>query len=223
MDYEKNKKYFKPINWKIPGIVIAVGLLLLGASPVVGLIVVAVGGVLIYLQIGGRPSDSQIDQICKNEIADVKQKALSKLGIDEDEVKLIEPILINGPYYRNIVSQVLTRQGSDGRRRSSNFEAIVLFFSESQIHSYSYRFSLVANEKNETTDEYFYKDVVSVATSSNSLAVKDFAGKDATVNFEEFKLTTSGGTSITCSMWDAGMVEKSIQGMRQLLKQRKMA
>lgn len=227
MNYERNKKYFKSTSFKNPIIAIVVGLLLLAALPgsgkVLGFIVAAVGGVLIYFQTAGRPSDNEIDDICAKEIENAKEKGLKKLGLDEDEVKLIAPITIRGHYHRNISTQVQYKYGKDNHWRTSNYETIVLFFSEKQVYAYKYRFSLIANERNESTDEYFYKDIVSVATSSDTITIKDTSGKDTSINFEEFKLTTSGGTSITCSVWDLGSVEKVIQGMKQLLREKKNA
>ena len=227
MNYKRNKKYFSQIKLKNSIIVIVAGLLLLYVLPSgskdLGYIVAAVGAVLICLNISGRPSDSEIDDICTKEIENAKQKGIKKLGLDEDEVKLIAPISIKGHYYRDISTHVKYKRGKDNQWRTSNYETVVFFFSEKQVYSYKYRFSLIANERNESTDEYFYKDIVSVATSSDTVTPKGDSGKDTSINFEEFKLTTSGGTSITCSVWDLGAVEKAIQGMKQLLREKKNA
>lgn len=223
MDYAKNKKYFKSINLKYPIITIVFGVWLMSISVMVGLLVAAIGGGIIVLNTFGKPSDSEIDLICLNELENIIQQGLKKIGLDEEEVKLIAPITISGPYFKNISTQALYKLGGDKRWRSSNFEAIVLFFSEKQVYSYNYRFSLIENEKNESTDEYFYKDIVSVSTSSDTITVTNAAGKSSTLNYEQFKLTTSGGTSISCSVWDMGSVEKSIQGMKQLLREKKSA
>jgi hypothetical protein len=225
MNYEMNKKYFQETNLKNPIIAVLIGIFILivfsGAGKWLGVIIVAIAGALIYSKISGRLTDSQIDEICSNEVLNAKKKAFNKLGIDEDQVKIIDPILIGGSSHKDIITSVKHKKGKDSRWRSSNYEAVLLFFSEQQVYCYTYRFSIIANEKNESTDEYFYKDIVSVSTSSDNVTFKDSSGIDTTINYEEFKLTTSGGTSIRCSMKDHGVVEKSIQGMKQLLREKK--
>jgi len=224
VDYSKNKQYFKATGSMAPGIaLLVVGFLLLFAQAFLGIIVMAIGAFLLYRNTLGA-KDDEIDRICQNNIQSMNDKALIKLGVDEDEVKLIEPIKVSGYYYYAIGSQPLFKKGKDGRWRSSNYESTIMLFSENQIHAYTYRFSLVENEKSELTDEYFYKDVVSVSTSTDNVSFTNpETKKPDNITFQNFKLTTSGGTSISNAMWDSGTVENSIQGMRQLLKQKKMA
>lgn len=221
MDYEKNEKYFKitKISGKTIAIAVIVAVVLLIAKPIVGIIAFALIGVYLYMKFSGVPSDSEIDNICTKEIDTIKQKALDKIGLDEDEVKIIDPIIISGYDFDNS----LTKKGKDNHWRSSKYEAIVLFFSEKEIYSYSYKFSIIENKQNQKTEEYFYKDIVSVSTSSDSIVVNDVSGNSQNINIEAFRLTTSGGTSITCSMRDYNQVEKSIQGMKQLLREKKSA
>lgn len=223
MNYAKNKKYFKASSLKPAIVLIVLGLLFFMGSKLFGFVLIAAGAAILYFQIKGRPSDAEIDSICKNEIANAVQRGLTKIGVDEDQVKLIDPIIINGPYFKNIAKGRMVKKGKDNRYRSSNYEVAVLFFSETQVYSYNYRFSLIENEKNENTDEYFYKDIVSVSTSSESTVEKDKKGKEEVFNSEYFKLTTSGGTFISCAVWDIGGTERSIQGMKQLLRDKKSA
>lgn len=206
MNFQKAKKYFKSAKFN------AKALLLLLIWP---LFIVY----LIYLMVVnmGKPADGEIDQAYQDGLSDVVEKGLKKLGIDEDEVKLIDPIVIHGPYDKNIASQFLAKKGNDGRWRSSNYEVTVLYFSERQVYSYDYRFSITDNERNESTDEFFYKDIVAVSTSSDNITLST----NEAITREYFKLTTSGGTSIECSIWDMGQVEKSIKGMKQLLREKK--
>ncbi|WP_438445113.1 hypothetical protein [Gorillibacterium sp. sgz5001074] len=223
MNYKRNKRYFKTTRLK-PGIILILfGLFTFVGFRVAGLLIVVAGIAHIYFQVRGKPTDAEIDAICKNEINDAVKNGLSKIGIDEEQVQLIEPIIIDGPYFDNIAREYLWKQGKDGLFRSSNYEVAVLFFSESQVYCYTYRFSLVDNERNENTDEYFYKDVVAVSTSSDKITMKNTKGKDEFINLEHFMLTTVAGTSISCSVSDIGGIERSIQGMKQLLREKKGA
>ena len=69
----------------------------------------------------------------------------------------------------------------------------------------------------ESTDVYFYKDVVSVSTCSKSVKIEGHE-----YEHEMFKLVTAGGTVLEVSLKD---VEKnsrnSINAMRQLLREKK--
>lgn len=231
MDYNRNKKYFaKPLSKKWGGILLALGIIMFiggissrngGGGVVFGLVAAGVGCFLVFGSSVGRPSDSEIDQICQEEIKDLMQKALKKLGIDEEEVNMATPIILSGPAFYRLSTPFLYQKGKDEIYRSSNYEGMILFFGESQVHSYKYSFSIIANEHAEHTDEYFYRDIVTVSTASERFTVKTDKGKDFDINFEQFKLTTSGGTTLSCTLLDPGGTEKSIQGMRQLLRQKK--
>lgn len=229
INYDRNKKYFKQSSPKAGIILILVGLVLTlilsqSAAILIGLLVIAGGIALLYFQIAGKPSDEEVDADALSAIADVQKRALAKLGLDSDEVALIEPVVVHGYYYKKIASGVLVKLGKDRVFRSSNYEGVVLFFSEHQLHAYKFQFSLVSpQESREQTDEYFYKDVVSVATQSETFAINDVKGHSQQVNFEEFKLTTTGGTSITSSIRDEGSVSRVISGARSLIREKKIA
>lgn len=223
MDYKKNKKYFKPISYK-PGII----LILVGLFFLIGFwqsaFILLAGVAHLAWQFYGRPSDAQVDEICKETGKKALQRGLAKMGLDEEQVNLIEPILVDGFYFESISHKPnLVIQGRDGQWRSSNYEATVFYFSENQVHAFTHQFSLIDSDTVDSTDEYFYKDVVSVATASGSITQKDKKGNDVAIAVECFKLTTSGGNSISCAVSDAAGAERSIQGMRQLLRDKKSA
>lgn len=228
INYERNKKYFEQSSPKAGIILIVIGLVLTLALPdagkLIGILGILGGAALIYFQFAGKPADADIDSDAASAVADVQKRALSKLGLDADEVKLIEPVVVHGYYYKNIASGVQVKLGKDRVFRSSNYEGVVLFFSEHQLHAYKFQFSLVSSqESREQTDEYFYKDVVSVATQSETFTINDIKGNSQQVNFEEFKLTTTGGTSITSSIRDEGSVSRVISGARSLIREKKIA
>lgn len=228
ISYERNEKYFRESSPKNGIGLIAFGLLLTfvlpNASKFIGILMMAGGGALLYFQFSGRPTDEEIDADALRVLTDVKNRALNKLGLDEDEVNLIDPLVVHGYYFKPIASGVQVKRGKDDVFRSSNYEGIVMFFSEHQLHSFKFQFSLVnSQESREQTDEYFYKDVVSVATQSETFEVRDIKGDVQQVNFEEFKLTTTGGTSITSSIRDEGSVGRVIAGARSLIREKKIA
>lgn len=228
INYERNEKYFRESSPKTGIGLIALGLLLMFLLPntgkLIGFLMMAGGGALLYFQFSGRPTDEEIDADAARALADVKKRALNKLGLDEDEVNLIAPLVVHGYYFKPIASGVQVKRGKDDVFRSSNYEGIVMFFSEHQLHSFKFQFSLTnSQESREQTDEYFYRDVVSVATQSETFEVSDIKGDSQQVNFEQFRLTTTGGTSITSSIRDEGSVGRVISGARTLIRDKKIA
>lgn len=222
MDYKKNLKYFQPMNLKIAIIVCIVGLILMAAGDgalVVGLIAIAVGVLLIVAQVKGRPTDADIDAAVASQLNDMKTRALRKLGVDEDEVNEIAPITFDGYVY----NKALVKQGKDGKYRSSKYQAVMFFFSSNEVHCFTYDFSITESGQKESTDVYFYKDIVSVSTQTEGTEYSVGKGKSSHFDYEYFKLTTTGGTSISCSVRNIDDAQRSINGMRSLIKSKKMA
>lgn len=218
MDYKKNQKYFKKTNKKGPIICIVIGLLIMmmGRGGIfIGLLLIAAGIGIIVLQIKGAVSDEEYDASVASQLNDMKQRALSKLGIDEDEVTEIEPIAISGYNYNGFNN---AKRGKDNRWRTDRYRYALLFFSPNEVHCYTYDFKTTADEKTEATDVYFYKDIVSVSTASETTKIYE-----NDYNYETFKLTTAGGTALTVSIRDMDNVQRSVNAMRQLLRQKKQA
>jgi hypothetical protein len=227
IDYERNAKYFEPVSYK-GGIALGViGLLLLltgkAGAALVGLLLAGLGAVLIYRQVAGRPTDADIDRQVRTVLEELPQRALKKLALDPDEVKLIDPIIVGGHPLGS--RGIRVKIGKDGRFRSSSVEGIAIYFAEQELHAYKYQVSLIKkNETSDRTDVYFYRDVVSVSTRSYSTSVPVVGEANAkTLNTEVFTLTTSGGTTVECSMDSADSIASdNIQGARQLVRNKKM-
>lgn len=230
MNYSKNKKYFKPVKF-VSGIVCGVIALIClvvfalgcfeGQFFIMALIfaAAALAAALDSFKIFGYPTDADIDAAVTSQLSDLKQRALNKLGLDEDEVKEVAPIVIHGYVYQNS----LITQGKDMEYRSNKYQAIMFLFSSNEVHCYTYDFSLTDNSQRESTDVYFYKDIVSVSTQTESTDYSVGKNKSIKVDCEYFKLTTTGGTSISCTVRNPDETQRSINGMRALIKSKKMA
>ena len=168
-------------------------------------------------------SDDYIDNTCKNYLNEnLKKMALKKLGIDENQVCEVTPICVDGYYYRKLSDfpNGVLKQGEDGKWRSSIYNAVIFLFSPEEVFCYYLQFSLLEDVKKEITDVCFYRDVVSVSTSSDIASFGEGVGK-FTINFEDFILITTGGTKMRVSFFDTNASERSIQGMRHLLRSKK--
>ena len=80
---------------------------------------------------------------------------------------------------------------------------------------------MIAAEESHLTEEYFYTDLVSVTTYSEREKVKNKKGKEQVFTMEIFKLTTTGGTFLKTSVWDSSSIERQIQGMKSLIREKK--
>lgn len=177
---------------------------------------------MIYFLKEQHITDEDIDQFCLDNINGIEDKSLKKLGLDKEQVSLISPIVISGYFFSKILTDPFYRQGLDQKDRSSNYQVSVLFFSDDQVFSYTYTFSLIYDEEKSRTDEYFYKDIVSISTSNDIVDFIDNRRQKKSANIHQFVLTTSGGTSICNSLMSYDdNIEKSIQGMKQLIRQKK--
>jgi len=219
MDYNHNRRYFE--NSKVP-MYISIGLGVFGlllfaggeVGVILGLLFIAGGGAVFYfLDYKKRISDEELDRICESQIRDLKTEALNKLGIDEDEVNEAGHFQVS--CYDYDARGTLNKKGKDGVWRSSQYKTDIFFFSRDVAHCFTRSFSIIKNEQRDSTEEYFYRDIVSVKVAENER-------KDQVCG-EYVELTTTAGTVFKFAFRksEADKVSRSINGMRNLLKDKK--
>lgn len=236
------EKYFtsKFPKWAIFLIIIGV-LMLLGpvAAKVVGLLLVVAGGFAIYNS-SKIASDAEIEQWTQEDLKKLNQRSLEKMGIDASEM-VAEGVIITGPRLSNLgPAKFGYRKGKDNILRFTPINSTIINFTQNQLLVYRCALDLISgNPVNEATDEYFYRDVVSVQTSSETVSVslpgKQFQGLQLNAA-ETFKLTTSGGTSVSMALRDPSLIQKmgggeiptttaerAIQTIRKMLREKKGA
>lgn len=249
MDYKRNRQYFSDYRVLfaycffiglalIIGGPIVVNLItdnirrppdlgwLIGLSVVGGIALVIYSFYCLYLQ-NSQLSDSDLDRICDQQAKNIKAAAMKKLGIDEDELKEAKPIIVGGYSFNEKATNILHKQGKDGMWRSSEYQITIIFFSREQVYSFIRTFSIIDNEKYDKTQEYFYRDIVSVSTEQGKMTFtppgqdKNLAPK--TIVFEYFDLASSGGTHMIgfFKKTDSDNIDRSIAAMRNLLKAKK--
>lgn len=191
--------------------------------------------VIKYFLTGGCLSQTMSDQeydslvLQKVNSMNFKQRALNKIGLDESEVSEIPPVHFEGYHFDE--RKAYAKQGQDRRWRSSAYQVSWLFFSDTQVYLYQYTLNMDEDSKKEITEEYFYKDVTSIATASDTIEKADVLEKvncngDATysrrtIDTDLFKLATSGG-SFYCAMNSGSVSEDVIQGMKSKLREKKL-
>ena len=217
MDYQKNNRYFVKSSAGFPVIILIIGAVILftNTSAVIGILCMAVGVGTILYQRKNEVSDSDYDASVSSNLRNMKNRALQKLGLDEDEVRESDPISFDGYRYSGATK---IKKGKDELWRTNKYESVILFFSQHEVHCYTYNYSTTEEKQTESTDVYFYRDIVSVSTTSESVKVLN-----TDIDYEAFKLTTAGGTSISVSLRDIDNAQSSINAMRNLLRAKKQA
>jgi len=159
----------------------------------------------------------------------IKNKALGKLGIDEDQVTEIAPVEFRGFKHTDVTQY---------KERCSNlYEVTWLFFSADQLYAYSILLDMVSDSVKERTEEYFYKDVTNFSSATDSIEKLEqvanftkggcmkpdettYTHKKTILETSIFKIVVPG-ESFTCEMEATGEIEKRIQGMKQKLREKK--
>ena len=153
----------------------------------------------------------------KRDSLNLRQKALNKIGLDEDEVSEIPPASFEGFVYKNAYA----KKRANGDWVSSSYQVAWLFFSSTQVYIYRYTFNMDEDKKRESTDEFFYKDVTSFSTSSESEQAHGIGDKKFEVESNKFKMVVPGD-QIFVSMDGVSNSEDIIQAMKQKLREKKM-
>jgi hypothetical protein len=172
--------------------------------------------------ISDKEYDEMVNAVLKSN--DYKQKALDKIGLDEDQVKEIEPVHFEGFLYD---SKSLAKHCDDGKYRSSKYQVSWLFFSATQVYLYQNTFNMDEDGKQESTEEYFYRDITNFSTSTDVVETPIYDKKEKksilkNVNSNRFALTVPGD-KFYCSMEQNEYTERAIQGMKSMLREKKNA
>lgn len=170
-------------------------------------------------------NDAQYDELVKTTISkqDFKKKALEKIGLDESELKEIDPVHFEGWAYGNNISYA--KRGKDGNWRSSAYQISWLFFSSTQVYLYQNTIHFDKDDKKIATEEYFYKDITNFSTSTDTVETPYWDPKQKkslleNIDSNRFALTVPGD-KFYCSLEQNDYTERAIQAMKAKLREKK--
>lgn len=172
-------------------------------------------------------SDEQYDAMVEAKAATVRDKkyALKKLGIDEDMVKEVAPLCLEG---YSFTGNVFCKQGKDLKWRSSKYQITWVFCGDNQLYFYSYTFNTDEDGKKTEAEEYFYKDVTNISHSSETeevVSLRDSKGNPLirnNVTYNQFMISAMGDKRY-CAMEANETTERAIQGLKNKLREKKNA
>jgi hypothetical protein len=170
--------------------------------------------------------DAEYDALVKSTLATLnsKQNAINKIGLDESELKEIDPVTFEGYVYGD---NNFAKRGKDNLWRSSKYQISWLFFTDKQVFLYQYTLNFDEDGKKEATEEYFWKDITNFSTSSDTIeqTYYDYKAKQEkkeNVQSSRFALTVPGD-KFYCWMEQSDDKERAIQGMKAKLREKKNA
>lgn len=236
------RKYFAPFPmWAVYALGFGILLFLIGVSgsggaAIMGLLIGGIGGYGIWSHTQEKPSDQEIDKFLMEDFQQLNNKSMKKMGLDQSEIKG-DPITIYGPilwYVSGISSaDLLYKTGQDGIARFGVYKVTCIQLTDKLMGTYQCVFNFLKNVAlNESTDEYFYKDVVSVSTKEVSTAYA-LPNAEKLIHAETFALTVSSGDRVEVILRDPAIEtftkgqipitrsEKAIQTIRTMLRDKK--
>ena len=222
-------------------------------------VLIVVGGALLVLRvIGGKPTEAEFDEWLAEDMDALFERARGLLKISPEDV-IAEPIVIGPgmlfmgwPDAARISPAHLPpnawKAGDDGVLRVGAFSYQVFFPTEKYLASFWCVYDLCEGKAyNERTEEFFYRDIVSVGTRVQEFAVEriERAGllrlrKEVRSyrfsDFESFRLTVSSGDFIEVvvkctepqkallgreASLPSGPYEEAMGAIRRLLREKK--
>ena len=176
-------------------------------------------GCLSIIGIGKNISDDEYERMVfsKRNSIDFRAGAIDKIGLDEDQIKEIPPARLEGYRFENSWA----KRTKTGGWVSSSYQVSWLFFSATQVYVYYYIFHMDDDDTSENTDEFFYKDVTSLSTSSKTETARGAGDKKFEVQTNMFKMVVPGD-QVFVPMEGVKDSDAIIQAMKAKLREKKM-
>jgi len=142
-----------------------------------------------------KPSDAQMDEWLQEDRQRIRLEALKKLDLEPSQLIRKDPIEVIGP-----ADAANLAIGKDGVIRFSKYDIVVVFLTDYHLAVYQYTLDMAQGAQiAESTQEYHYKDVVSVATRTegSGLFVMMVNGeKKSIASLQKFSLAVASGDHI---------------------------
>jgi hypothetical protein len=195
--------------------------------------VLGAGG--IFMAMKRVPSDSDMDSWLDDDLRNVTALSLGKVGLRRDSI-IQDPAVVTGPTVWKIEGVTrLSKQGKDGVLRFTPVSVTIINFTKDQLVGYTCVLDRLTGKLHaESTEEFFYRDIVAVAMKRESKKVS-LDGKDVQLNAADtFTVTTSGGNSLAVFLADPDLtkqmgggriptdrIERAIEVVRNVVRERK--
>jgi hypothetical protein len=149
-----------------------------------------------------------MSELLGNNVKDIARLVAGNIGgelgsaLADIGIKAIEDGTISGIKYK---------KGRDGIIRSSAATFTIFLFSDNQVFIYTLEFSLIAPEKKESSQEYFYRDIVSISTETAKSGSHIFT----------IKISSGDSEKIPYGQEEESDIQQKINAFRQLIREKK--
>lgn len=150
-----------------------------------------------YKEAEPKPSDEQMDRWHNDDLERIRKQSLPKLDLLPDQVMgdPNNPIMVVGPS-----EGAKLAVGKDSILRFSSHDIVIVYLTDYHLAAYSCTVNMATGlETKESTQEYHYKDVVSVATQADNSRVFKvvYDGTDKPLaDYQKFSLSVASGERI---------------------------
>ena len=157
-----------------------------------------------------------------------KARAMDMIGLDESQIEEIPPIVFSSFVYSG---KDVELKVDDGDVVSTHYSVTWIFFSATQMYTYKLTFSMISDDVDEETNDFFYTDVTNFSTGHKLVEKIDFGkgcgclpgGADATKNnytVDSLEIIVPGA-SYSFSLRNNGNVARSIQAAKAMIREKK--
>jgi hypothetical protein len=147
-----------------------------------------------YQKAEPKPSDAQMDEWLQKDRERIRVEALKKLDLESSQV-VREPIEVIGP-----ANKADLALGKDNVIRFSKYDLVTVYLTDYHLAAYKCTLDMAhGTQTEESTQEYHYKDVVSVATQtggSDIFAVLLNGEHKSIASYQKFQLAVASGDRI---------------------------
>jgi hypothetical protein len=180
-----------------------------GANAMIFGAVAAIGTAVIFTKHRKKATEAELDACLEQDIRNLTTLSLSKVGLSQSQM-IRDPVVVTGPTVWKVAGTTkASKRGKDGTLRFTPLVVTVFNFTKDQLVGYSCVLDLLTGKPHsESTDEFFYKDIVAVSTKKEAKTMK-VDGADLKMDTAEtFAVTTSGGNAISVFLTDPALVAK---------------
>lgn len=141
-----------------------------------------------------KPSDAQMDEWLQTDRVRIRAEALKKLDLESSQI-VRDPIEVIGP-----ANKADLAIGKDNVIRFSKYDLVTVYLTDYHLAAYKCTLDMAhGTQTDESTQEYHYKDVVSVATQtggSDIFAVLLNGEHKSIASYQKFQLAVASGDRI---------------------------
>lgn len=166
----------------------------------------------------------------------LKQRAIEKIGLDESQISEIPPVVLNSFICRGDNVKVKSEESDVKgiwRHVSNIYKVTWIFFSATQLYTYTYQYDSISDNVVESTRDFFYKDITCIRTEHEieeriiernegcgCLKKKESKYYHSNPEYDKLSITVPGDDYwFWCETNDT--IEQSIQAAKAMIREKK--